>query len=78
MVESAELWNCNDFSDAQRLSRKWTLLPEAQVSSRIMVVAEIARQRSLEVARIQNDVVVQTLPSKEPINRSAYEFCHGL
>src|SRR3954452_3924414 len=29
----------------------------------IMVVAEIIRQRSLEMARVQDDVVVQTFPS---------------
>src|SRR4029434_3575537 len=63
VVESAELWNGNDLSVAQRLSRKRTLFAEAQMGPRIMVVAEIIRQRSLEMARIQNDVVVQTLPS---------------
>jgi hypothetical protein len=63
VVESAELWNCNDLSVAQRLSRKRTLFAEAQMGPRIMVVAEITRQRSFEMARIQNDVVVQTLPS---------------
>ena len=63
VVESAELWNGNDLSVVQRLSRKRTLLTEAQMGSRIMVVAEIIRQRSFEMARIQNDVVVQTLAS---------------
>ncbi len=78
VVESAELWKCNNLSVAQRLSRERTLFAEAQMGSRIMVVAEITRQRSFEVARIQNDVVVQPLPSMEPISRSAYGFCHGL
>ena len=45
VVESAELWNCNDLSVAQRLSRKRTLFAEAQMGPRIMVVAEITRQR---------------------------------
>ena len=63
VVESAELWNGNDLSFVQRLSRKRTLLTEAQMGSRIMVVAEITRQGSFEMSRIQNDVVVQTLPS---------------
>src|SRR4029453_16939674 len=63
VVESAELWNGNDLSVAQRLSRKRPLFAEAQMGSRIMVVAEITRQRSFEMACIQNDVVVQTLPS---------------
>jgi hypothetical protein len=63
VVESAELWNCNDLSVAQRLSRKRTLFIEAQMGSRIMVVVEITRQRSFEVSGVQNDVVIQTLPS---------------
>jgi hypothetical protein len=63
VVESAELWNGNDLSVAQRLSRKRTLFAEAQMGPRIVVVAEITRQRSFEMARIQNDVVVQTLPA---------------
>src|SRR4029434_8680643 len=53
----------NDLSDAQRLSRKRTLLAEAQVGPRIMVVAEITRQCSLEVAGVHNDVMVETLPA---------------
>src|SRR5436190_19585542 len=52
VVESAELRDCNDVSDAQRLSRKGTLLAEAQVGSRVLVVAEITRQRSFEVAGV--------------------------
>jgi hypothetical protein len=63
VVESAELWNGNDLSVAHRLSSKRTLFAEAQMGPRIMVVAEITRQRSFEMARIQNDVVVQTLPA---------------
>ena len=63
VVESAELWNGNDLSVAQRLSRKRTLFIEAQMGSRTMVVAEVTRQRSFEMARIQNHVVVQTFPS---------------
>jgi hypothetical protein len=39
------------------------LLIEAQVGSRFMVVAEVRRQRFLEMASVQDDVVVQTLPS---------------
>src|SRR3954471_20522708 len=63
VMKSAELWNCDNLSKLQRLPRKRTLLSEAQVGSRFMVVAEIIRQRSLEMASVQDDVVVQTLPS---------------
>ena len=63
VVESAELRHCNDLSDAHRLSRKRTLLTEAQVGSRVMVVAEIARQCSFEVAGVHHNVMVETLPS---------------
>jgi hypothetical protein len=38
-----------------------TLLVEIQVGSRFEVVAEIRKQRSLEMASVQDDVVVQTL-----------------
>jgi hypothetical protein len=37
------------------------LLAEAQVGSRLVVVAEVTRQRGLEMARVQNNKVVQTL-----------------
>ncbi len=63
MVEAAELWNCDNLSDLQHRSRKRTLLVEAQMGSRFVVVAEIRRQRFLEMASVQDDVVVQTLPS---------------
>ena len=43
VVESAQLRNCNDHSFAERLSGKWTLLTEAQMCSRSMVIAEITR-----------------------------------
>ena len=55
VMEAAELWNCDDLSNAQHLSRKRTLLSEAQVRSRFVVVPKITRQRSLEVASVQND-----------------------
>src|SRR3982751_4260643 len=63
VMKPAELWNCDNLSTLQRLPRKRTLLSEAQVGSRFMVVAEIIRQRSLEMATVQDDVVVQTFPS---------------
>src|SRR3954454_23990524 len=62
-MKSAELWNCDNLSKLQRLPRKRTLLTEAQVGSRFMVVAQITRQRSLEMSRVHDDVVVQTFPS---------------
>ena len=61
-MEAAELWNCDNPSNGQRLSRKRALLTEAQVSSGFLVVAEIRRQRSVEMASVQDDVVVKTLP----------------
>jgi hypothetical protein len=62
VMEAADLWNGDNLSNIQHLSRKRTLLVQAQVRSRFMVVAEIRRQRSLEMARVQDDVVVQALP----------------
>ena len=57
-MKAAELGNCDNLSDLQHLPGKWTLLVEAQVGSRFVVVAEIRRQRPLEMASIQDDVVV--------------------
>ncbi len=39
------------------------MLAQAQVRSRFMVVAKIRRQRSLQMAGVQNDVVIQAFPS---------------
>ena len=54
VVESAELWNCNDLSVAQRLSRKRTLFAQAQMGPRIMIVAEVTRERSFETVEMSN------------------------
>ena len=43
VMEAAELWNCDNLSNLQRLSRKRTLLVQAQMGSRFMVVAEVRR-----------------------------------
>lgn len=52
VMKAAELWNCDNLSNLQRLSRARTLLVEAQVGSRLVVVAEIRRQGSLKMASI--------------------------
>jgi hypothetical protein len=62
-MKTAELWNGDNLSQLQHLSAKRTLLVEAQVGSRFVVVAEVRRQGSVEMASVQDDVVVQTLPS---------------
>jgi hypothetical protein len=62
-MKATELWNCDNLSNLQRLSRKRTLLAETQVGSGLVVVAEIRRQASLEMASVEDDVVVQALPS---------------
>src|SRR5437868_8571243 len=63
VMKTAELWNCDNLSHLQHLSGERTLLVEAQVGSRFVVVAEVRRQRPLEMASVQDDVVVQRLPS---------------
>ena len=70
-MEAAELWNGDNFSNIQHLSRKRTLLAQAQVRSRFMVVAEIRRQGVLEMPSVQDDVVVEALPS-DRANESLY------
>lgn len=61
MMKTTELGNGNDSPELWNLPRKRTLLAKAQVGSRLVVVAEVTRQPSLEMARVQNDKVVQTL-----------------
>ena len=43
VMKTTELWNCDNLSNAQCLSRERTLFAETQVGSRFMVVAEIGR-----------------------------------
>src|ERR1700761_8319254 len=62
-MKTAELWNGDSLSHLQHLSGQGTLLIEAQVGSGFVVVAEQRRQGSLEMASVQDDVVVQTLPA---------------
>src|SRR3954453_12916886 len=62
-MKAAELWNGVNLSNGSCLSRKRALLAQAQVRSRFVVVAEVRRQRPLEMTCVQDDVVVQTLPS---------------
>jgi hypothetical protein len=66
VMEAAKLWNGDNLSYVQHLSRKRTLLAQAQMRSRVVVVAEIRRQRSLEMAGVQDDVVVEALPPDRP------------
>src|SRR5215470_6178245 len=70
-MEASELWNGDNLSNIQHLSRKRTLLAQAQVRSRFMVVAEIRRQGVLEMPSVQDDVVVEALPS-DRANESLY------
>ena len=53
-MKTAELWNCDNLSDLQRLSREQTLLAEAQVGSRFVVVAEIESLGAPRAARDPN------------------------
>ena len=62
-MKTTQLWNCDNLSNLQRLSRKRTFLAKTQVGSGLVVVAEIRRQGSPEMASVEDDVVVQTLPS---------------
>ena len=78
VMKTAELWNCDNLSHLQHLSGERTLLVEAQVGSRFVVVAEVRRQRPLEMASVQDDVVVQTFPSNRADESLVYGFCHGL
>jgi len=62
-MKAAQLGNSDDLSQLRHFSRKRALLAQAQVRSQFVVIAEIRRQSPLEMASVQDDVVVQTLPS---------------
>ena len=54
--------------------RRWTVLVEAKVSSRIMVVLEIFLQRVSEMKLVKDDHVIQTIAT----NRANDSFDIGI
>jgi hypothetical protein len=52
VMKAAKLWNGDNLSHLQRLSRKRTLLTKAQVGPRFVIAEELRRQGPLEMASV--------------------------
>ena len=63
VMQTAELWDLDDPADTRDLPRNRTLLVEAQMGPRSVVVSEIRSQGSLEMPGVQDHEVVQAVSS---------------
>ena len=63
VMQAAELRDLDDPSYTRDLTRKWTLLVEAQMGPRSVVVSEIRSQGSLEMLPVQDHEMVQAVSS---------------
>ena len=63
VMQTAELRDLDDPADTRDLPRNWTLLVEAQMGPRSVVVSEIRSQGCLEMPGVQDHEVVQTVSS---------------
>ena len=64
VMQTAELRDLDDPADTRDLPRNRTLLVEAQMGPRSVVVSEIRSQGSLEMLGVQDNEVVQTVSSR--------------
>ena len=62
-MQTAELRDLDDPSDSRDGPRKWTLLVEAQVGPRPVVVSEIRCEGFLEMPGVQDHEMVQAVSS---------------
>ena len=60
-MQTAELWDLDDPADTRDLPRNRTLLVEAQMGPRFVVVSEIRSQGSLEMPGVQDHEMVQAV-----------------
>src|SRR5688572_25801949 len=63
VMQTAELRDLDNLSDARDLPRKWTLLVEAQVGPRSVVISEIRSQGLLKMPSVQDHEMVQAVSS---------------
>jgi hypothetical protein len=64
--------------DTRDLLREWTLLVEPQMGPGPRVVTEIRSQGSLQMARVQDDEMVQAVSSYRADQAFGVGFCQGL
>ena len=80
MMKTADFGNLHDRAHLRRLD--WPpmrrILLEREVSSRPVIVREVARQDTAQVAFAQDEDVIEDSRRIEPMSRSAKGFCHGL
>ena len=62
-MQTAELRDLDDLSDARDLPRKWTLLVEAQVGPRSVVISEIRSQGLFKMPGVEDHEMVQAVSS---------------
>src|SRR6266700_4846370 len=63
VMQAAELRDLDDPSRTRDLARKWTLLVEAQMGPRSVVVSEIRSQSSIEMLPVQDHEMIQAVSS---------------
>jgi hypothetical protein len=63
VMQTAELRDLDYLSDARDLPRKWTLLVEAQVGPRSVVISQIRSQGLLEMPSVRDHGIVQAVSS---------------
>jgi hypothetical protein len=70
VMQTAELRDLDDLSDARDLARKWTLFVEAQVGPRSVVISEIRSQVCLRCLAFRITKWFRQSLRIEPIRRS--------
>jgi hypothetical protein len=80
MMQSAHFRERDDATLRRRLNASWrrSVLLQGEMCSRPMIIGKIRGQQTSQMALAEDDDVVQTLALMDPINLSAYGFCHGL
>ena len=63
VMRLSKLWDLDDPSDARGRPGEWTLLVEAQMRPRSMVVSDIRSRGSLEMLGVQDHEMVQAVSS---------------
>ena len=80
MVEATDFANRDDLAEFSPLNRAavWRILVEREVSTRPVVVREVASQGAAQVPFAKDEYVIQTLApngADEPLRKG---FCHRL
>src|ERR1035441_151186 len=62
----------------QRNSTSGSVLPQSEMSPVFVVIADVFFQQPLQMSLVQNDQMVEQIPTHTPNQRSAMPFCQGL